>query len=518
MLTVLFITIILYLGLNLWIGWYSKKQMSLSTEDYYMGNRSFGTFVLFCTILGTNMSTFTMLGVAGLSYRNGIGIYALVMGGAVVGMSLFNWIFGARAWALGKKFKYVTSTEYIENRFMSPVLTTLVFIVLVMYTLPYITIGMVGAGAAFENFSDGVIPYWLGALIVSVIVGYYIWSGGMRGTALTNLAQTLIFLAFLVIAVVWIGFKQGGPQSLLEQVRSINPDLLHRGTQPMFTWQEMLSYIVLYSINLFAMPHLYTRFMTAKSAVVLRKTATLYPLGVLLTFIPACILGFWGVALIPGLEGAAADNIIFMITREYLPSWMFALAVVALLAIVMSSMDAQTLTVASLFTNDVMKARFKINNPLKWCRVFIVFILVASYVLCLLQPTTIFDLAVLSFTGTASLIPVLVGAMYFRRINKQGAIASVLTSLILVPCYFATTFFPESIIAQSIVELLPRFGFQPIIPVLFASLTLLIIVTLLTPKQENEIADEQFKFLHSIYNQKNKKSTASISVPNEEVV
>ncbi|PLS18545.1 hypothetical protein CVD28_05240 [Bacillus sp. M6-12] len=503
-LTVLIIAVVLYMGLMIWIGWYSQRKTSGDEGDYYLANRGVNTFVLFCAILGTNMSAFVMLGMAGAAYRAGAGMYGLIMGGAVLTISLFPYIFGARVWALGKKFNYYTPTEYVEARFRSPLLSILVFVVFIIYTLPYITTGQIGAGAAFANFTGGVIPFWAGSLLVTAIVGYYVWGGGMKGTAYTNVSQVVVFIVFLFTATIWISIKAGGPDAIIEKIRATNEALLHRENAAVYNWKTMFSQLLLFSICIFSMPHIYIRFMVAKNANALRKTSILYPWGILFTWVPACIIGFWGAGLMPGLDPKTSDNILFMLTGEYLPIGMFAFAVIALLAIVMSTMDAQTLTVASLFSNDILKTRFNMDDKsaLKWGKAFVIIVLAISYIFSLLQPATVFQLAALSFTGTSALAPVLVAAMYWKRLNKQGAIASVVSGLILVPLYFATTLFPNSPFAQNIVATMPRYGFDPVVPVMITAFVVMVVVTLVTPKQVNEKADEQFAFLDKIYKKK----------------
>jgi len=517
---VLLSAVVVYMLVMIWIGWYSKKKTESTAEDYFLASRGLNGFVLFCAVLGTNMSAFVMLGMAGQSYRAGIGMFGLLMGGGLIGISLFPWLWGARAWALGKKFNYITPTEFVENRFKSPFLSTVIFIVLVMYTLPYITTGQIGAGAAFAKFTDGAIPFWLGSLLVTVIVGYYVWGGGMKGTAITNVTQVLIFLVFLFVALFWLGSVGGGPNAILDKIRSINPELLHRGNESVYSWKTLMSQVVLFCLSNFGSAHLYVRFLAAKSSDQLRKSATVYPLGIMLTWVPACIIGFWGVAMVPGLQGLDSDNVLFMAVGQYLPVWMFAFSVIALLAIVMSTMDAQTLTLSSLFSNDIMKTRLNktMNESVKWGKAFVIVILGISYILSLLQPATVFQLAIAAFTGLASIVPVLVGGMYWKRLNKQGAIASAVVGFIITPLYFATTFMPNSAAAQAIVNAMPRFGFDPVVPVIFLTTAVMIVVTLLTSKQVNKTADEQFEFLDSIYKTKENGYTADHSVGNKQIM
>jgi len=46
-----------------------------SAEDYFMAGRSFGTFVLFMSLFGTNVTAFALVSMPGISYHAGIGAF-----------------------------------------------------------------------------------------------------------------------------------------------------------------------------------------------------------------------------------------------------------------------------------------------------------------------------------------------------------------------------------------------------------------------------------------------------------
>jgi len=64
-------------------------------------------------------------------------------------------------------------------------------------------VGAMGGGAVFSGLTKGVMPYWMGALIICGIVGVYVVFGGMRGTAWTNVLQTFVFLTGAIITLIF---------------------------------------------------------------------------------------------------------------------------------------------------------------------------------------------------------------------------------------------------------------------------------------------------------------------------
>ena len=96
----------------------------------------------------------------------------------------------------GKRYGYLTQIQFFRDRWDSSALGLLLFIVLLALLLPYLLIGVMGGGATLNQITSGLIPEWLGGLIVCGVVLIYVTTGGMRGTAWVNTFQTLVFMIF----------------------------------------------------------------------------------------------------------------------------------------------------------------------------------------------------------------------------------------------------------------------------------------------------------------------------------
>ncbi len=473
------------------IGWISQKKTKNTGEDYFLASRSITSFYLFCAIIGANLSAFVMMGMPGAAYHHGFGMYGLIMGAGSFMIGFTTYYFGVRIWILGKKFGYSTPSEFYGERFQSKAVSLIMFFIFTIYTMPYIVTGQIGAGAGFETFTNGLVPYWLGSLIITIVVGYYVWGGGMRGTVLTNTLQIFIFTVFFILAVFMVANEGGGFRGMTERVIQEQPHLLHRDGNAAFSWQIWFSQWLLFAFVVLSFPHVFVRILASKSSNALRQNSIAYPLGMAFIYILAVTLGVWGAVLIPGLQGNASDNIIFMLTFEYLPIWMSGLALAGLFSMVMSTMDAQLLTMSNLFTNDILKKYFSIKSEEKtvyYGRLFVIVLLAISYVVSLIKPASVFQIANVSFTGTTAMIPVIVTTLYWRRLTKTGAIWSLIVGAILVPVYFFTNW-------------LPTFGFLPIVPVIVVSTIVMVVVSYLT-KPEYDMADKHLNELKKYYHNK----------------
>lgn len=484
-----------FVGLMVLLGRAAASKTSADAESYFLANRGLRRFVLFAAIFGTNMTAFVMLGLPGVAYHGGISIWLMLAGPLLFVMPL-SFCFGYRCWLVARKYGYVTPVEFYRERFQSDGLAVLMFLGFVGWTIPYILTGVIGGGRALENFTGGSIPYWAGGLAVTIVVAYYTWAGGMKGTAWTNTAQTLLFMAFLLLAVVLIPTASGGTGRIIETLQREQPQLLTRSWDGPFSLGATISQLILFSFIIFAFPFVWIRMISARSSKDLRASGIAYPVALVVTWVPAILLGLWGASLVPGLIGAEADSVIFLLTAQLLPDWVAAFGLVALLAIVMSSMDAQVLTLSNMLSRDIVGRYQRGSTPgsqVRWARVFVVVLLALTYAVSLLDMPGIFDVAQFAFTGFAVFYPLLIAGIFWRRATKWGAMASlVVGQTIAITGYLG--WYP--VIA----------GLQPVFWGVTIGTATLIVVSLLTPRQDT--AAERF---HAVWDEARGRRSPAVS-------
>ena len=145
----------IYLLLVILIGILGHRLFRGTGEDYFVASRSIGPFVLLMTLLGTNLTAFTMLGASGEAYRRGIVVFGLMGSSSSILIPFLFYYLGTRCWWLGKKFGYVTQIQLIRDRYGSGALGTLLFAVVVLLMLPYTLIGVKGGGDALATVTNG---------------------------------------------------------------------------------------------------------------------------------------------------------------------------------------------------------------------------------------------------------------------------------------------------------------------------------------------------------------------------
>ena len=166
-----------------------------------------------------------------------------------------------------------------------------------------------------------------------------------------------------------------------------------------------------------------------------------YPLCIAAVWLPPVLLGIAGQLDFPGLVGGQSNSILVQMISLYAPGVLAGLLGAGVFAAVMSSLDSQVLSLGTMFTEDIVRHYGYGDNmddkqEILTGRIFVVLILAFTYVLSLFTARSIFDLATWSFTGFAALFPIAIGALFWRRSTKEGAIACVATVVVLWSYFF----------------------------------------------------------------------------------
>jgi SSS family solute:Na+ symporter len=524
-----------YLAVVIYIGVFAfrRKVGEHPAEDYFLANRSLGQFVFLLSLFGTNMTAFAILGSSGHAFANGIVTYSLMASSSALVVPLSLFLIGTRVWALGKRFGFITPVQMFRDRWECGHIGTVISIVQAALLVPYIIIGVMGGGTALFAISGGRLPFWVGGAIVAMVVMIYVFFGGMRGTAWVNTFQTTLFLVFGAIALVVIGVGMGGFGAAVDELSS-SPSTASLLTRERISPLFFLSYtfIPLSSINF---PHMIIFCLTARRMQHFKKTVILYPICMLAIWLPAVFLGVMAnrATEVPAIQAklearqtlatqaatlspeernqlraqAAGDDVLLRLLEAYAPLWLAGLLGAGIMAAVMAS-DSQILALSTMFSEDIFafyegKERFGEKAQVVTGRIFIIALTIIAYTIALRFPQPIFDLAVqYAFSGFSALMPLMVGALFWKRSTKWGALAVTLwtaASVIAVAVFQSIVTTPQVVWSIGGVEALARtpggtavFGLLPVVPMVIVSSSLMIVVSLMTKRPSEATVGRYF--------------------------
>jgi SSS family solute:Na+ symporter len=479
--------IVVYLAIVLVIGLFSHRFFRGTSEDFFVAARTLGPFILLVSLFGANMTAFALLGSAGESYMEGIGVFSLMASSSGLVIPVVFFFIGTRIWALGKRRGYLTPVQYFRERWDSNGLGLLIFVVQIALLIPYLLIGVMGGGTTLTQVTDGQVPDWVGGLVICAVVLAYVTYGGMRGTIWVNVFQTMILLTLGFVAFWVIVDRLGGLTNAMSLLAEKNPDMLVRGEhiKPL----KLLTYTCIpLSVGMF--PHMFIHWLTAKSASSFKPTIAFYPVCIAIVWVPSVLLGVLAHLDFPDLNAGAESSVLVKMIDLHAPGVLAGLLAAGVFAAIMNSFDSQVHSAGTMFTQDIVRHygfhdRMSESKQILVGRLFMVAILIATYLLSRVTDRSIFKLGVWCFTGFAALFPVVVAAVFWKRSTKWGAFASTL-SVVVLWLYFVSIGWKSAdyTIADS--------GVMPVAVMVLVSAAAMIVGSLLTRPPEQATLDKFF--------------------------
>src|SRR5437016_11427045 len=189
-------------------------------------------------------------------------------------------------------------------------------------------------------------------------------------------------------------------------------------------------------------PHMAIMCFAARKVTAFKRTVVLYPVAILLIWLPAVFLGVLGAAALGKV--ADPDSILLLMLQKYAPVWLAGILGAGIISAVMGSDAHQVLALSTMFTKDIYqhyggREKYGERGAVHFARGFIVLVTIAAYLIALYlkEKQGIFEIAVrYAFSGFAAMAPVMVAALFWKRSTKWGALAATLfTAACLI--YFA---------------------------------------------------------------------------------
>ncbi len=429
---------ILYFALVLGIGlFFFFRTKSGGEKDYFLGGRAMGPWVTAMSAQASDMSGWLLMGFPG-------SILALGMGKVWIGIGLSlgtiaNWIFVAKRL---RRFSSaandaITLPQYLKNRFAAknPALQ----IVCAVVFLVFFTIYVASSFVAGKTVLLKVVPQLegketLALAIFALIIIVYTFLGGFKAVCWTDFFQGMMMLiALLAIPIIVLLFKDPDMTKLTFSlsdgtVNVFDPNPFHA------SWQDIISGLG-WGLGYFGMPHILVRFMSIKKASMVKKSATVAIIWVLLSFAAAiaiAILGriYYGQELV---EAGLQERVFIYFASDLFPPFIAGLLLSAIVAAAMSTADSQLLVASSSFTSDIYKPIFRKNASNKevlWIgRVVVMLVAVVAFFIANSRgkgAAAIMNMVENAWGGFgAAFGPVIILSLFWKRTTYKGAIAGV---------------------------------------------------------------------------------------------
>ncbi len=502
------IAMIIYMAAVILIGVFYAKRANKSSEEYYLGGRSLGPWVTAMSAEASDMSGWLLMGLPGVAYWCGLADAAWTAIGLAIG-TYFNWLIVSkrlRRYSV-RANNSITLPEFFSNRFREKK-KTIMFIaaafILVFFTV-YASSCFVTCGKLFATLFD--TNYQTMMIIGAVFVLVYTILGGFLAESISDFMQAIVMITALAVIVIIGTVKAGGLGAVVENAQNI-PGFLDffgiaspivtdgvqqvAGGTPLFAAQAA-PYSILsicscmaWGLGYFGMPQVLLRFMAIRKEEELKRSRRIAMVWVVISLAVAVFIGIVGRQVFPveHLTKSAAENIFITLATSSLPAFLAGFVMAGILAATISSSDSYLLIAASSFAKNIFQGICKKNATDKQVmivsRITLLVLALIGIIIALDEDSVIFDIVSFAWAGFgATFGPLMLFSLFWKRINKPGAIAGMISGGGMV-------FLWKLVIAKAggvfaIYELLPAFIFSAIV---------IVVVSLLTKAPSKEIEED----------------------------
>jgi len=425
---------LVYLAIVMAIGLLSTRGYERSVDEYVNAGRDLGFFATYFLLGAAIFSAFAFLGGPGWAYGKGAAAL-FILGYCATGLWLF-WLFGPKVLRLGHRYNYSTQAEFLSDRFESRWLSVLVAVVSIMAFIPYMTLQMKGCGYVVSTLTGQRIPFELGALLAYGVVLAYVFFGGLRGVAWTNVFQGTFMICLAWFLGIYIPLKiHGGFEPMFRKIAEARPGFLLIGREgSMMTHQAFSSALLVSFLGFSCWPHLFMRLYNIRSERVLKKIVAGYPLFAIF-LVPVLLVGFAGIGYVDlESKGMKADAILpYMIQSMGLPALVIGLFGAGTLAASMSTQDTITHAAATIFVKDfyakLLRRDLSEREVMWWIRAAVIVFGAVSYLFAVLGGESLVDLLLGAYGSIVQLLPLILSAVYVRRVTGPAVMAGLVSGV-----------------------------------------------------------------------------------------
>lgn len=495
-------TIGVYLLGMLLIGAVLSKR-NKNSDDFYLGGRKLGPFVTAMSAEASDMSSWLLMGLPGLALMTGLAEATWTAIGLAIG-TYINWLIVAkRIRVYSARVEAITLPDFFSKRFgdKGNILTTISALFIVIFFIPYTASGFSACGKLFSSLFG--MDYTLAMVISAAVIVLYCTLGGFLAASTTDFVQSIIMTIALFVVVGFGEAVVGGFENVFENVKGMNGFLdVFKGFD--VAKGEVMSYGALpiastlaWGLGYFGMPHILLRFMAIEDEKKLKTSRRVASVWVVISMAVAVIIGVVGYSLMKNgyvpqyADASAAETIIVDISRKissygWIPAVVGGMILSGILASTMSTADSQLLSAASSISQDLVQKTFKVKLSTKMsmvlARVSVIVISVIAVFLAMDQNSSVFRIVSFAWAGFgATFGPVVLFALFWKRANKWGALAGMLSGGIMV-------FFWKFVIRVQFADTI--LNIYELLPAFILACIAIVVVSLLTKAPDKEISDE----------------------------
>ncbi|WP_278550856.1 sodium/pantothenate symporter [Cloacibacillus evryensis] len=424
---------ILIMGIALWGSRTAGKRSDTKgfMEEYFIGSRSMGGFVLAMAIITTYTSASSFVGGPGVAYNVGLGWILLSMIQVPTAFLTLG-VLGKRFALIARRTDAVTITDFIRARYGSDAVVILASLALLVFFMASMLAQFIGGARLFESITG--YSYQTGLLIFGFTVVVYTTVGGFRAVVLTDTIQGVMML-FASLAILYAVITAGGGvENIMQTLYSIDPRLLTpTGGGNAIPKPFILSFWVLVGIGILGLPQTTQKCLGYKDSRSMHNAMIIGTFVVGFTMLAMHLVGAMGRAVIPDIT--VGDLAVPTLTVRLMSPFWAGIFIAGPLAAIMSTVDSMLIMCSAAIVKDLYfhyvvkndEARLSPKKVRGMSVIVTAVVGVLVFFAAMKPPSLLVWINLFAFGGLEAVFfcPTLFG-LYWKRANSTGAVLSMI--------------------------------------------------------------------------------------------
>ncbi len=473
------LTFALYIGIAIW-------SRAGSTKEFYVAGGGVSPLANGMATAADWMSAASFISMAGLisfmGYDGSVYLMGWTGGYVLLALLLAPYL---------RKFGKFTVPDFIGERYYSKTARLVAVFCALLVSFTYVAGQMRGVGVVFSRFLE--VDITTGVIIGMIIVLFYAVLGGMKGITYTQVAQYCVLIFAFMVPAIFISFQMTGnpiPQLgmggkgadgmyLIEKLNGLYTELgFAEYTSGTKSKLDVFAITAALMVGTAGLPHVIVRFFTVKKVRDARKSAglALLLIAILYTAAPAVAVfarlnlihtvsgqpyaqmpawfsnwektgllrfndkngdGIIQYVADPEISELRVDQDIMVLANPEianLPAWVIALVAAGGLAAALSTAAGLLLVISASVSHDLVKSVFVPNitdkQELVIARLSAVGAVIVAGYFGINPPGFVAAVVALAFgLAAASFFPAIILGIFYKKMNKEGAIAGMIVGI-----------------------------------------------------------------------------------------
>ncbi|MBS1261633.1 MAG: Sodium/glucose cotransporter [Calditrichaeota bacterium] len=402
-----------------------------NAEDYFLAGRGMTWPLIGASLYASNMSSTSLVGLAGSGYGTGISVFNYEWMAAVI-LIIFAFFF----LPFYLRSRVYTMPEFLARRYDGRSRTYFSLITL-LGNIIIDTAGSLYAGALVMQMIFPEVPIWQTIVVMAVLAGAYTIAGGLSAVMITDAVQAALlqigaivvaFIAFVKIGGDWTRVTDVTDREMLSLVMPLSDDFL--------PWLGLITGVPLLGFYFWCTNQFMVQRVLSAKDVHHGRLGAIFAgfLKVPVIFIMV-LPGTMARVFYPNLENP--DMVYPMLMFDMLPIGLLGLVLAGFVAALMSQIDSTLNSASTLVTMDfVRRAKPDWDNRKlmivgRWVT-FIFMVLAALWAPQIQRFGSLFHYLqnVLAYI-TPPVVAVFIWGLFWNRANASGAIAALLSGFVV---------------------------------------------------------------------------------------